>query len=211
MYRNIRGEKRRQHEMRNSKIRDLSFMAVFVVLIAIGARITIPVPVCPFTLQLEFTTLAALILGWKKGGFAVFAYVLLGLMGFPVFAAGGGPGYILQPTFGYLAGYILGTMVTGAIAGRGREHKSFRRLLLANLAGLMVVYLFGMAYLWFIRNIYMTGNPIGFGALILYCFLLAVPGDILLCIAAAEIGRKVLPVLEKNDLLLDNRAQIVKA
>lgn len=195
-------------KMRNSKIRDLTFMAIFIVLIAIGARITIPVPVCPFTLQLEFTTLAALILGWKKGGFAVFAYVLLGLAGLPVFAAGGGPGYIVQPTFGYLAGYIFGTIVTGLIAGKNREHKSFIRLLAANLAGLMVVYAFGMAYLWFIRNIYMTGNPITFEALVIYCFLLAVPGDILLCVFAAELGRRLLPVLEKNDLLLDNRTQV---
>lgn len=50
----------------NVRIKDMAYMSIFTALIAIGAFIKIPVPVCPFTLQLLFTTLAGLILGPKK-------------------------------------------------------------------------------------------------------------------------------------------------
>ena len=65
--------------------RDLVLFALFTALIAIGAFIRIPVPFCPFTLQLLFTTLAGSILGGRRGAASVGVYVLLGLVGLPVF------------------------------------------------------------------------------------------------------------------------------
>lgn len=127
-----------------------------------------------FTLQLLFTTLAGLILGSRRGALSVGLYVLLGLSGVPVFTEGGGPSYIFQPTFGYLIGFIAGAWVTGRI----REitgGKSFGQILLANLSGLLVVYLFGMVYVYIINNFYL-GTPIGIWPVVLYCFILAVPG-----------------------------------
>ena len=88
--------------------RDMVLFALFTALIAIGAFIRIPVPFCPFTLQLLFTTLAGLLLGSRRGAASVAVYVLLGLVGLPVFTSGGGPSYIFQPTFGYLIGFIGG-------------------------------------------------------------------------------------------------------
>lgn len=88
-----------------SNVRNLVYVALFIVLITIGAKVVIPIPVCPFTLQLLFTTLAGLVLGPVYGGISVLCYIVLGLIGVPVFATGGGFGYVLQPTFGYLAGF----------------------------------------------------------------------------------------------------------
>lgn len=96
--------------------RDLVLFALFTALIAIGAFIRIPVPFCPFTLQLLFTTLAGLLLGSRRGAASVAVYVFLGLIGLPVFTSGGGPSYIFQPTFGYLLGFIGGAGLTGYIA-----------------------------------------------------------------------------------------------
>ena len=75
-------------------IRDVSYIALFAALTAIGAFIRISIPVCPFTLQLLFTTLAGLVLCPAKGAAAVTLYVVLGLAGLPVFTAGGGPSYV---------------------------------------------------------------------------------------------------------------------
>lgn len=171
------------------KTRELVLFSLFTALTAIGAFIRVPVPLCPFTLQLLFTTLAGLILGSKKGAASVAVYVALGLAGVPVFTQGGGPGYIFQPTFGYLLGFIAGAWLTGKICETA-EVKSFGRILFANLAGLMVVYLFGMIYVYFINNFYLN-TPIGLWPLVLYCFLLAVPGDLVLCIVAAVLARKL--------------------
>ena len=90
----------------------LALCALFAAMIAVGALIRIPIPLVPFTLQFLFTTLAGLLLGAKQGTVAVAIYIVIGLAGLPVFSQGGGLGYVLQPTFGYIIGFCLGTYVT---------------------------------------------------------------------------------------------------
>lgn len=184
--------------MKQEKTKDLVLCAIFVALIAVGAFIKIPVPVVPFTLQYLFTMLAGVLLGGKRGCLAVCVYILLGLAGLPVFAQGGGPGYIFQPSFGYIIGFAVGAYVTGTIAGGGSKI-SYGRLLAANLTGLGIVYLLGMAYYYVISNVYLK-HSIGLWTLFLYCFLLAVPGDIVLCIVGAAIGKRMLPLLREGRL-----------
>lgn len=170
------------------------FCAMFVALIAAGAFIKIPVPVVPFTLQYLFTMMAGLLLGPGQGALAVLIYIVLGLAGLPVFAQGGGLAYLLQPSFGYLIGFAAGAYVTGRLAGNTAAPKP-RRLLAASFAGLGIVYLFGMAYCWLINRFYLE-TPIGLWPLFLYCFLLAVPGDILLCLAGVCLGKRLIPVVK---------------
>lgn len=182
--------------MRKINTRQLVLCALFVALIAAGAFLKIPVPVVPFTLQFLFTMLAGLLLGGKLGAIAVCVYIVLGLAGLPIFAQGGGIGYLFQPSFGYIIGFAVGALVTGVIANRV-ERPSFRRLLAADFLGLGVVYLFGMVYYYLMSNLYL-GNPIGLWPLFLYCFVLAVPGDILLCIVGAILGRRLIPLIQKG-------------
>ena len=127
--------------------------------------------------------------GEPKRGLFGGLYVLLGLAGVPVFTEGGGPSYIFQPTFGYLIGFIAGAWLTGWISEK-RGDFSFGKTLFANLAGLLVVYLFGMVYVYIINNFYL-GTPIGVWPVVLYCFVLAVPGDICLCILAAMLASRL--------------------
>lgn len=83
--------------LHREKTRTMVLCAMFVVLIAAGAWIKIPVPVVPFTLQYLFTMLAGILLGGRRGALAVCAYLALGLAGLPIFAQGGGLSYLLQP------------------------------------------------------------------------------------------------------------------
>ena len=91
--------------LKRMKTKDLVLCAMFVALIAVGAFIKVPVPVVPFTLQFLFTMLAGLLLGPGNGALAVVIYIVLGLAGLPIFTQGGGPGYIFQPSFGYIIGF----------------------------------------------------------------------------------------------------------
>lgn len=184
--------------MRNNKTKNMILCAIFVALIAMGAFIKIPVPVVPFTLQYLFTMLAGLLLGGKKGCLAVGIYILLGLIGLPIFAQGGGIGYIFQPSFGYIIGFAVGAFVTGVIANQ-KNRPSFLRLLAADFAGLLIVYLLGMVYYYLISAFYL-GNPIGLWPLFLYCFILAVPGDIILCIMGAFLGERLIPIIKEGKL-----------
>ena len=173
--------------------KNMILCALFVALIAIGAFIKIPVPVCPFTLQLLFTTLAGLLLGANLGFISVFTYIIIGLIGIPIFTEGGGPGYIFQPTFGYLIGFAVGAYFAGKLT-ENRQHLSYTYLIFVNFVNLFFVYGFGMIYVYIINNFYLN-TPIGVWPLFLYCFLLAVPGDIVLCIIAAILGKKLIPNL----------------
>ena len=184
--------------MRTEKTRNLILCAMFVALIAVGAFIWIPVPVVPFTLQLLFTTLAGLLLGGKLGALSVSVYVAMGLIGLPVFAEGGGIGYVLMPSFGYLIGFIVGAYVTGVIANKVAK-PGYKRLFAATFSGLGIVYLFGMVYCYLISNLYI-GDPIGVWPLVLYCFILPVPGDIALCSLSALLGKRIIPVMKKGEI-----------
>lgn len=182
--------------MRKGKTKELVLCALFVALIAAGAFIKVPVPVVPFTLQFLFTMMAGLLLGGKLGSLAVWVYIVLGLAGLPIFAQGGGLGYVFQPSFGYLIGFAVGAFVTGTVAHKA-ERPGYGRLLAANFLGLGVVYLFGMVYYYGMSNFYL-GDPIGLWPLFLYCFLLAVPGDLLLCVVGAILGRRLIPLLKQS-------------
>ena len=99
--------------MRKLNTKSLILCSLFAALISVGAFIKIPVPMVPFTLQVLFSTLAGLLLGPRLGVVSVGIYILLGLVGLPIFTNGGGPSYIFQPTFGYLIGFIFGAYIIG--------------------------------------------------------------------------------------------------
>lgn len=174
---------------------DMVLCGVFTTLIAVGAFIKIPVPVVPFTLQFLFTMLAGLLLGGRKGALCVGVYILLGLVGLPVFAEGGGFWYLLKPSFGYLLGFMLAAYVTGSIVERKKKLLT-RWVIAVNFLGLLLVYAFGMVYYYVVCN-YVIDTPIALGPLFLYCFVLAVPGDICLCILAAVLTVRVKPVFDR--------------
>jgi biotin transport system substrate-specific component len=176
-----------------SKVRNMTLCGLFTALTAVGAFIKIPVPVVPFTLQYLFTMLAGLLLGGRLGGISVGMYALLGLLGLPIFAEGGGFWYILKPSFGYIIGFVLGSYVTGKMTEKP-EGLTLSRILAANFTGLFIVYGVGMIYYYLICN-YVINTPIALWPLFLYCFLLAVPGDICLCFVAAYLTKRIKPII----------------
>ena len=175
--------------------RDIARVGLFTALIAIGAFIRIPLPYVAVTLQLFFTTMAGSVLGPRLGPLSVALYVLIGLIGIPVFTQGGGPGYVLQPTFGYLAAFILGTYITARIA-RAKARPSYRRLLLAAFAGLVVVYLIGTLYVYVINTVYL-GNTMSLKALLIACIVIPFPGDFLLSFVCAALGVRLSPLIDR--------------
>lgn len=177
----------------------MSCCAIFTALTVAGAFIKIPVPVVPFTLQILFVYLAGSIIGAKLGALSMIIYMLLGLIGVPVFAEGGGIWYILKPSFGYIIGFIIATYVIGKLTEKF-GYNSYIKLVLAYFIGLMMDYAVGMIYYYVICN-YVINTPIALWPLILYCFIMVVPGDIVLCFIAAYITKRIKPVITNMNII----------
>ena len=172
--------------------RDLILCALFTALSAIGAFIRIPVPLVPFTLQITFTTLAGLLLGSKKGAISVAVYVLMGLIGIPVFTQGGGFSYVLKPSFGFLVAFVTGLIV------EKKQNPSFLRILGASFAGMAFVYVLGAIYFYIICN-FVINAPVSIGKTVMSCFVLVAPGNIALAILAALVAKRIIPILNRQN------------
>ena len=185
---------------------DIVLCGLFAALIAVGAfiRITIPTEPYPFTFSLQwlFVLLAGFLLGAKMGAMSVAAYVIIGLAGVPVFVHGGGPQYIFRAGFGFLLGFILAAFVIGLLArglGGGTRQKAggeFVKLMIAALAGLVVYYLIGIAYYYFMYSCVLeTPAEWGLGIAIVGCMSTFLP-DAGLCVVAALLSLRLRPALE---------------
>jgi biotin transport system substrate-specific component len=124
----------------------MALVALMAALTAVGAYVTIPVGPVPFTLQPLFVMLAGLLLGWRLGGLSMVVYLAVGLVA-PVYHGGtSGIGTLLGPTGGYLWGFVLGAVVTGALARRLGARGGWGYFAAA-MAGLVPVYGLGAAWL----------------------------------------------------------------
>jgi len=133
---------------RNTKkmsVRGAVFSAMFAALTAAGAFIAIPIGPVPITLQTLFVHLSGVLLGSRHGALAQFLYLLVGVIGLPVFARGGsGLGHLLGPTGGYLIGFIIGGgYLTGKLAEL-RQNPGPAWIAGSCLAGLVVIYTLGI-------------------------------------------------------------------
>jgi len=162
-------------------------VSLFAALTAVGAFIKIPIPYVPLTLQTLMVMLAGLILGSRLGALSQLLYLSIGLLGLPIFAHGGGPGYVLQPSFGFLVGFVAGAYVVGRIVEK-EEKLSFARTLVALVLGQAAIYIFGLSYLHFNLN-FIIHKPTSFFTTVKIGFLVFIPGDILkTCVAASVVS-----------------------
>ena len=159
--------------------------ALFAVVTAAANFIKIPVGVLPITLLFFATALSGVLLGPKWGAASQAVYVVLGLAGLPIFTGGGGPGYVFQPSFGFLLGLIPAAWVIGMLT---RGEPSPVRAALAALAGLGALYLVGLPYLWLILNVYL-GKGMALPALLWSGMVIFLPGDVLKIAGVAALSR----------------------
>lgn len=111
-----------------TKTYDLAYIAIFAVVMAVCSWISIPMTV-PFTLQTFGVFMAVGVLGGKRGTLAVLVYILLGVVGVPVFAGfSGGIGVLLNTTGGYIVGFLFSALVMWGIEkvlGKKLLYRSF--------------------------------------------------------------------------------------
>ena len=177
-----------------SKVMELTLCALFVALTAIGAFIKIPTPLAPLSLQVLFVIMAGIILGPRLGFISQIAYIGLGLIGLPIFALGGGPTYIFQPTFGFLLGFAAAAFVIGEIVNRTRP-ATLISLIFAGIAGLLTIYLIALPYMYYMMHAYL-GMDIHFTAIVWSACVIFLPGDLIKLILASYLSLKIKSALK---------------
>ena len=170
-----------------AKTQTLTRTAMGAVIIALCAWISIPAAV-PFTLQTFGIFLVLAVLGARQGSAAVLVYILLGLVGLPVFAGfSGGPGALLGPTGGYIVGFALIGPVC-LLADR-LPLPELARCLAGNLAGLAVCYSFGT--FWFLRVSAMNGSAYSLPTVLGMCVIPFILPDCIKLALAVTVGRRL--------------------
>lgn len=170
--------------------RRLVLCALFAALCAVCSQIAIPLPMVPINLALFAVHLSGTLLGPRYGTLSMLAYILLGLVGVPVFqgfTAGGG--ILFGPTGGYILGYLLAAAIAGLTVRRAGN--SFWKLCAGMACGVLACYLAGTV--WF-----MVLMQRGLWESLLACVFPFLPGDAVKIALAAVLTLKLRPIMEKN-------------
>ena len=133
-----------------SLARRVGLVILFAALVSVGSHIRIPIPgnPVPLTMQVVFVLLAGAFLAPWAAASAMLLFVGMGVMGAPVFSGGGaGAAYLLGPTGGYLAGFVLGAFVCSWLVDGRRD--SFVRVALGMTAAVLSIHLLGILHLGF--------------------------------------------------------------
>lgn len=185
---------------RTLKTRDITLVALFVVLTTIGGWLKIPMFPVPVTLQTFFVLLSGFVLGPFRGALSQALYLVLGLLGLPIFAHGGGIGYVLQPTFGYLLGFVFSAFITGLLFQRLRPFDRRKMMLWAvgcNFVGVVLISLMGGCYLYLNLN-FIVRSPITWSKVFMTGLVVFLPADLIKVVFLALLEK----VLMKNQIVI---------
>ena len=131
-----------------SKTRDLVYIAICISLICICSWITIPGTI-PFTLQTFAIFVTLGLLGWRRGLFSILIYIILGIIGLPVFSSfNSGIGVILGPTGGYIIGFLFSSFLYFLLEKFIKNENI--KLILGFILSLILCYLIGTIWFYYV-------------------------------------------------------------
>ena len=177
-----------------TKTYDLAVAAIGAALITITSWISLTVLEIPFTLQTFGILLVLFTIGGRRGTVSIAVYLLLGLIGVPVFAGfKGGPAALAGPTGGFLIGFLFSALVYWLIDEKvfnKLKSSASKRMIFSIIEGVIaevVLYVFGVA--WFMIMYTHKTGPIGLGAVLMMCVIpFLIPDAVkLIAVAAASL------------------------
>tara|TARA_Y100000996_G_scaffold367817_1_gene313875 strand:+ start:1059 stop:1607 length:549 start_codon:yes stop_codon:yes gene_type:complete len=129
----------------SGSISKIAFFLLGIILLSVSSKISIPFFPVPMTLQTFVVYFIAASMG-VIGFYSTLSYVILGLMGLPIFAAGGGIGYMMSPTFGFLYGMVLASLAI-AYLSKNLFNKKIIKLIFAIFIGAAITFTCGLIHL----------------------------------------------------------------
>ena len=168
-------------------LKDMVLMALFAALTCVLAPLAVPIGPVPISLTNLVIYFSLYVLGWQRATITYIVYLLLGLVGLPVFSGfEGGVGKVAGPTGGYLIGFIFMAIVCGLLMQVKKDKKIVNIVfcVVGMLIGTAIAYAFGT--MWFC---YSTGT--GLGAAMALCVIPFIPGDLIKIAIAAVVAPTV--------------------
>lgn len=164
----------------------------------VGGLIRIPIPFTPIviTLQTFFVIASGMILGGKDGAYAQIVYAVLGLIGLPVFSGGGGPSYVIRPSFGYILSFPLAAFLTGFVKSRFKTLNA-GKLFASGLAGIAANYIIGIAYQVLAIAVFTKGGTLVAALASVPAVLLMLAKDIILVLILCLIYPRIMTMIGK--------------
>lgn len=181
---------------RRKLIITLTLSALFCTLICVGSFIRVPMPnLMPMTLQTFFVLLTGLILPLRVSALATFTYMVLGLVGLPIFSGGGGLGYVLMPNFGFIIGFVVSAVIISVVTQKLKNRQLWQYIVIS-LLGVVAIYIIGILYFAFITNVY-NNNDYSFVWFIQTVFLPFLPKEVICIILSSLSAYKIRPYITK--------------
>ncbi len=184
-----------------TKTYDLAVAAIGAALITITSWISLTVLEIPFTLQTFGILLVLFTIGGRRGTVSIAVYLLLGLIGVPVFAGfKGGPAALAGPTGGFLIGFLFSALVYWLIdekVFKKLKSSASKRMIFSIIEGVIaevVLYVFGVA--WFMIMYTHKTGPIGLGAVLMMCVIPFLIPDAVKLIAAAAASLRTVRIVK---------------
>ena len=179
---------------------EIAYCGMFAALMTVGAKLNIVLPIgtgVTISLQILFAVMAGLILGAKDGLISVLIYLVIGLFGIPVYAHGGGPAYVLKPTYGFLIGFATAAWLSGFILSRFKK-KSLLSFMIAGEIGMLSYYVCGLLYFYLMSNVFLVDVPnIGIMELFTVWFLSTAGVDALIAGAGSALAARISPAIDR--------------
>lgn len=173
-------------------IQQIAVIGVMTAVICILAPFSIPIGVVPISFTNLAVYIALYVLGVKKGTISYVIYLLIGLVGVPVFSSfTSGPGKLFGPTGGYLIGFIPMAVIAGIFIDKFIDKMYL--CFLGMVLGTAVCYLFGTA--WLAYEASMTFSQALAAGVIPF-----IPGDLVKIVIAMLIGPQIRKALRKAGL-----------
>lgn len=181
-------------------VKRLATDSVFLCILIISAftNVVIPITEIAFTLQLLVVFLICYLLPLTDSMIILLAYIVMGLIGIPVFSAGGGIGYLVKPTFGYILGFVVMPIVMW-LADKLPIKSDWLKSIVKGIIGLFVLYLIWTIYFCIVKNVYLNvDNKVTFVAALLACVIPFIPIDLIKMVLAIVIKRRLKVVIDKD-------------
>jgi len=163
-------------------------IAMFAALTGLGSFVRIPFPLVPVTMQTFFVYLSGDLLGRERGALSQILFLAVGLAGIPVFSMGGGIGYVLKPSFGYLLAFPAASWIAGALLVK---LKGKYRYYISNVCAAGMVFTAGAFYLYLSSRLFLHID-LSIKTALWTGIVILLPGEIIKILFASEVSHRIL-------------------